>query len=63
MTRKISTGFCTHGEELPDADLLLSDVDLLSAEQALDFIEDDAKEGCDCSDISARGQSTRRFSC
>ena len=32
-------------------------MDLLSAEQALDFIEDDTKEGCHCSDVSAGGKA------
>ena len=32
-------------------------MDLLSAEQALDFIEDDTKEACECSDISAWGKA------
>ena len=36
-------------------------MDLLSAEWVLHFIEDDTKEGCDCSDVSAGGKSTRRF--
>ena len=30
---------------------------LVSAEQALHFIEDDTKEGCDCSDVSAGGKA------
>ena len=34
-------------------------MDLLSAEKALHFIEDDTKEGCDCSDVSAGGKAQK----
>ena len=53
----------TDGEELSGAELLLSDADLLSAEQALDFIEDDTKEYCDCSDGSAGVKAQEGSSC
>ena len=46
-------GSVTIGEELSDAELILSDADLLSAEQALNFIEDDTKEDSDHSNVSA----------
>ena len=45
-------GSVTDGEELSDAGLILADTDLLCAEQALNCLENDTKEGFDQSNIS-----------
>ena len=49
-------GSVTDGEELSDAELILVDTDFLSAEQALNCLENDTKEGSDHSIVSGRNK-------
>ena len=49
-------GSVTDGEELSDAELIPADTDFLSAEQVLNCLENDTKEGSDHSTVSGRSK-------
>ena len=49
-------GSVTNGKELSDTELILTDTDFLSAEQALNCLENDTKEGSDHSTVSGRSK-------